>query len=78
MRSLRIEVKDPQALELIAQLGKALDVPVHGRCKAGDVDYAFWVPGGNHLRDFFIQAHPRRVDNHGVHFGDLGVPLLHR
>ena len=78
MGRLGIEVKDPQALGLVAKIGKAFDVPVHGRGKAGDVDYAFWVPGGNHLWHCLVQANPRGIDNHGVHFGDLGVPLLHR
>ena len=68
MKRIQQTVSNIDWTKIGRQIGKAFDVPVHGRCKAGDVDYAFWVPGGNHLWHCLVQANPRGIDNHGVHF----------
>ena len=78
MRRLWVEIKESETLGLVAQLGEALDIAVHGGWVAGDIDYAPGVPGGNHVGDLLVQANSGWIDYDGVDFPCLRVPLLHR
>lgn len=78
MARLGIEIKELEGIGLVAQLGEALDVTVHGGRIAGDIDYFLGIPGSDHVGNLLIQPYSGWVDYDGVDFSYLGIPLLHR